>query len=243
MLRYRSAPLAPASRISMSGPAGVAAARPGRPRLARKDACATRVHQPRWFTSVLCLGTVDAMPLNADLLQQTKTAEARVIDAEQAADIARAEFHGAVRRLQLAGASLREIAETLGLSHQRVHQIVEGAGGSRRWRRHRASSNEQQFCSFCGHGKEQEEALVYGPGVSICDRCISRVHEVLAVTERRVSTPIAIIQQVDDGDRAERCSFCGKRRRQVSAMASAGHTRICDECLELCQEIRSEGLN
>src|SRR5262249_49402233 len=67
------------------------------------------------------------MPLDADLLNQAKTAEARVIDAEQAAEIARAEFHGTVRRLQLAGASLREIAEALGLSHQRVHQIVEAA--------------------------------------------------------------------------------------------------------------------
>src|SRR5262249_55051672 len=69
------------------------------------------------------------MPLDAALLSQAEAAEARVIDAEQAAEIARAEFHGTVRRLQLAGASLREIAEALGLSHQRVHQIVEAAGG------------------------------------------------------------------------------------------------------------------
>src|SRR5215472_17797419 len=34
------------------------------------------------------------MPLDADLLNQAEAAEARVIDAEQAAEIARAEFHG-----------------------------------------------------------------------------------------------------------------------------------------------------
>jgi hypothetical protein len=69
------------------------------------------------------------MPLDPDLLSQARAAEGHLIDAEQAADIARAEFHGSVRRLQLAGGSLREIAEALGLSHQRIHQIVEAAPG------------------------------------------------------------------------------------------------------------------
>ena len=72
------------------------------------------------------------MPLDASLLEQAKAAEGRVIDAEHAAEVARADFHRTVRRLPLAGASLREIADALGLSHQRVHQIVESAGGSRR---------------------------------------------------------------------------------------------------------------
>src|SRR5260370_31413615 len=38
----------------------------------------------------------------------------------------RAEYHQAIRRLHAAGASMREIADELGLSHQRVHQIVNG---------------------------------------------------------------------------------------------------------------------
>ena len=79
------------------------------------------------------------MPLDTGLLEQAKAAEERVIDAEHAADVARADFHRAVRRLQLAGGSLREIADALGLSHQRVHQIVESAGGSRRWRSRRTA--------------------------------------------------------------------------------------------------------
>ena len=183
------------------------------------------------------------MPLDADLLNQAKTAEARVIDAEQEADIARAEFQGAVRRLQLAGASLREIAEVLGLSHQRVHQIVEAAGGSRRWRKHRVSPGEPRSCSFCGREQKQVKALISGPGVFICNLCIDRVHKVLVATDRRISTPIAIIEQVNDEARTERCRFCGKRRHQVSAMASAGDARICDECLRLCLEMRRERLN
>jgi hypothetical protein len=183
------------------------------------------------------------MPLDTDLLKRAKIAEGRVIDAEHAADIARAEFHGAVRRLQLAGASLREIAEALGLSHQRVHQIVEVAGGSRRWRSRRISPGKLQSCSFCGRDQKQVKTLIAGPGVFICNRCIGDVHKVLTATGKPISTPTATIEQVSDQARTERCSFCGKRRYQVSAMASAGSARMCEECLRLCFEIRHERLN
>jgi hypothetical protein len=55
-----------------------------------------------------------------------KVAE-RLIESEREAEPVRADFHCAIRRLHLRGASLREIASALGMSHQRVH-IVEGAG-------------------------------------------------------------------------------------------------------------------
>ena len=182
------------------------------------------------------------MPLDADLLSQARTAEAYVINAEHNAEIARAEFHRAVRRLQLAGGSLREIAEALGLSHQRVHQIVESAGGSRSWRKGPAGTGELLSCSFCGKHQKQIKKLIAGPGVYICNECIDRVHAVLAGTSKPASTPIATIAPVSDADRAERCSFCGKRRHQVAAMASTGHKQICNECLGLCDEIISEEL-
>jgi hypothetical protein len=38
-------------------------------------------------------------------------------------------------------------------------------------------------------------------------------------------TPIATIQMVGDEAGPEQCSFCGKRRDQVAAMASAGDRR------------------
>jgi RNA polymerase sigma factor (sigma-70 family) len=180
------------------------------------------------------------VPLDRDLLNQAKAAEGHLIDAEQAADIARAEFHGSVRRLQLAGGSLREIAEALGLSHQRVHQIVEAAGGSRRWRTHRSSPAEPRTCSICGAGQEQVDIGIAGPGIFICDLCIDRVRDVLDDAGKTVTTPIALIQQVPADARPERCTLCGKRRHQVAAMASTGSARICNECLRLCLEIRYE---
>src|SRR6266702_8423091 len=82
------------------------------------------------------------MPIDADLLDQAKAAEGWVIDTEHAAELSRCDSHRAVRRLQLAGASLREITNALGLSHQRIHQIVKAAGGSRHWRNRLVSVGE-----------------------------------------------------------------------------------------------------
>ena len=188
---------------------------------------------------VYCLGTVDNMALDKSLLDQAKAAEARAIDAEHEAEVARAEFHRAVRRLQLAGASLREIADALGLSHQRVHQIVESAGGSRRWRSRRPDGGKLK-CSFCGRDQKHTKALIGGPGVYICDRCIPRA-EAAALASGAAATPATgPAQAVPEEARAERCSFCGKCRYQVRGMATALGIRICAECLEMCREIRDE---
>jgi ClpX C4-type zinc finger protein len=180
------------------------------------------------------------MTLDADLLERAKTAEARVIDAEHAAEVARADFHQAVRRLQLAGASLREIADALGLSHQRVHQIVESAGGGRRWRT-RKRSGALLSCSFCGRDQKHVKKLIAGPGVYICDRCVSRADEVLATAGTDAATA-GSIRVVGAEAGAERCSFCGKRRAQVARMVAAGRDTVCDECLGLCHEILVEEL-
>jgi ATP-dependent protease Clp ATPase subunit len=95
-------------------------------------------------------------------------------------------------------------------------------------------------CSFCGKSQKQVKKLIAGPSAYICDGCMRRVHTVLAAPGRTASTPIARIQQVADEPGAGQCSFCAKPRYRVAAMASAGTVRICNECLELCDEIVSE---
>lgn len=93
-------------------------------------------------------------------------------------------------------------------------------------------------CSFCGSSQEQVDKLIAGPHGYICDGCVSRAHAVIAAPDHTASTPIATIQRVTD--ETESCSFCGKHRRQVAAMVSTGDMQICDECVELCDEIISE---
>lgn len=176
--------------------------------------------------------------MDPDLLNEAKIAETELIEAEHAADVARAAFNRAVRRLHLDGASLREVAKALGLSHQRVHQIVEAAGGSRRWRKS-AKTPRPGPCSFCGRTAEKVKTLIAGPGVYICDRCIPLASQAIAAGEPAGTTPIA---PVAAEAMTEKCSFCGKRRHQVRGLAAAHRARICAECLGLCQEILTERL-
>ena len=72
-------------------------------------------------------------PLDPATLGEARDSRDRMLEAQHELERARADYGHAIRRLHAEGGSLREIAEGLGLSHQRVHQIVEGdEGGSAR---------------------------------------------------------------------------------------------------------------
>lgn len=183
------------------------------------------------------------MAVEPELVSRASAAAARVRDLEEELEGAKAEYRQAVRRVHLAGASMREVAEVLGISHQRVHQIID-EGGVRRWRRRRGEEPAQQTCSFCGREQRQVRKLVAGPGVYICDPCILAAVGV-AASGRAAKQP-ALQPVAANSDLL--CSFCGKGRTQVHALVSGPPPRgerppsICDECLGLCGEILSEQL-
>ena len=194
--------------------------------------------------------------MNDELLAEARQAQERLIDAERDVDVARAEFYRAVRRLHLHGASLRELAASLGLSHQRVHQIVAEAGGSRRWARVRGSSGRNHnrgllACTFCGKRQNEVRKLIAGPGVYICDGCIDLTVEVIT-SGRTEHTAFGAIDNVPEEQSGVRCNFCGKDRAQVERVAmmpdvtverTSSSAAICSECLVLCGEIITEELN
>jgi transposase-like protein len=184
------------------------------------------------------------------LLAEARQAQERLIDAERDADVFRAEFHRAVRRLHLHGASLRELASGLGLSHQRVHQIVESAGGSRRWlRRDRVRPDPGLLhCTFCGKDQKRVKKLIAGPSVYICDGCVDLAKVVLS-DGLPVTTEIAELTAGPADEPRTQCSFCGKRREQVPGLVVGSvqterkaPAAICAECLDLCVEIVAEEL-
>ena len=108
-------------------------------------------------------------PLEAGLLGEARSSRDRLLDLQREIEHARVDYNDAVRRLHAAGASLREIAENLAISHQRVHQIVEGGeapprrghgrGGARRfsWPFERFTRRARQVVVFA-----QEEADTLG---------------------------------------------------------------------------------
>src|SRR5437762_12723599 len=69
------------------------------------------------------------MTLDEQVLAEARDVRQRLVDLESQTAHARVDYHHAIKKLHAAGGSLREIAEVLELSHQRVHQIVEGPAG------------------------------------------------------------------------------------------------------------------
>jgi hypothetical protein len=162
--------------------------------------------------------------LDPNLLEQAKGAGARLADVERDALLARADYNSAIRRLHLGGASLREIAQELSLSHQRVQQVVDAAGGSwwQLWRRR--SRTVDAICSWCERPPSEVAKLIAGPKVYICDSCVT-------TAERSLKRA--------DGARGRgkhRCDFC---RQMASAQRRvvAGPPNVCADCLRVCREI------
>jgi ATP-dependent Clp protease ATP-binding subunit ClpX len=130
-------------------------------------------------------------------------------------------FGNAVRRLHDSGASLPEIARSLGLTDELVERIVKPS-----------TYTSVIACSFCG----AERSLVAGPGVYICSGCVELAEDVGGggATERTVAMRL---QSADD---REPCSFCGKRREQVEFVVEGVGARVCNECLDLSDDILGE---
>jgi hypothetical protein len=173
------------------------------------------------------------MALDEGLLRQAREAGARWTEAQHHAEQAKTAYHHAVRRLHLAGASLREIAEALDLSHQRVHQIIEASGGTAGWKPRRKTAD--LACTFCGSLKAEVTKLVAGPKVFICDACIALAHQVIH-EHQPLDTPRTHLDPVPPTS-ALRCSFCDKPAGEVKALVAGPGVRICDQCVQFCNEI------
>jgi hypothetical protein len=98
-------------------------------------------------------------PLDERLLEAAKRAKTTYEAAEATVRAAKADYHSRIRALDQLGGSSREIAEAVGLSHQRVNQIVNGQGAP-------------VSCSFCSGSQHDRKKLIAGPSVYICDECL-----------------------------------------------------------------------
>ena len=111
--------------------------------------------------------TLDTVtPLDPATLGDARDSRDRMLEAQHELERARADYGHAIRKLHAEGGSLREIAESLGLSHQRVHQIVEGDEGGPA-RKHPRRRFDWPFTRFTRRARQvivlaQEEADALG---------------------------------------------------------------------------------
>lgn len=169
--------------------------------------------------------------LDEQLLARARADGVRVVDAEREVLLRRADYHTAVRRLHLAGASLREVAEALGVSHQRVQQMVGLAGGTW-WQRAWAARSRRRdaVCTFCGRPPAELDKLIAGPNVFICDACVARAEN--ALETRRQAGGFATAKSA-----LTRCSFCRKRHTAARQVIATSTANICADCLGVCRGI------
>lgn len=166
------------------------------------------------------------MSVDDALVRSAREAQTTFLERDYEADRARLAFQHAVRRLHASGATLREIAQALSLSHQRVHQIVEGAEGKLALK----ASRVDLACSFCGRDKSATAVLVAGPGgVFACDRCIAAAAAALVA-----DSPGADVQLVEGAA----CSFCG-RITEATVRRETGSVGMCRDCVTAAQQIVS----
>lgn len=163
--------------------------------------------------------------LDEQSLAGVRRAMTDVADRQRDLAVAEANLQHAIRVLHATGGSLQEIADAVGLSRQRIHQIVKESGGVPGRRRRRTAG--MLACSFCDRSQAEVAKLIAGPDTRICDGCVAAAAGRLA--------PV---------DATLRCSFCGKAGDQVETMADhdGAAPRICAECLLLCHEIIAEEL-
>ena len=157
--------------------------------------------------------------LDEPLLAAACEAALRRAEAEASLSTAKANEQLAIRRLQLAGGSVREIAKALGYSHQRIQQMIGAVDDGRGWKR-KARTPDSLTCSFCDKAQQDVLKLIAGPNVYVCDECIDEARD-------------GFSSQV-------KCSFCGKVSSPELAVRGHDSVAVCAECLDLCDEIIAE---
>ena len=154
------------------------------------------------------------MTLDEQVLAQAKEARQRLVDLESQTAHVRVDYHHAIKKLHAAGGSLREIADALELSHQRVHQIVDGPAGptggppwgGRRWRRGHRGGNRRFF--IARFDDEARTLLVEAQkeADSFKHPYLGTEHLMLALVERGVegvdyqAARAQVLERVGEGD-------------------------------------------
>ena len=157
------------------------------------------------------------MTLDEHILAEAKEVRQHLVDLETQTAHTRVDYHAAIKKLHAAGGSLREIADALELSHQRVHQIVDGPaglpgpqpwmrGGWKHGRRHRGGRNRQYFVARFDDGAREVMVEAQKEADSLKHPYLGTEHLMLALAKRGIegvsydAARKQVIEQAGEGD-------------------------------------------
>lgn len=135
------------------------------------------------------------MTLDEQVLAEAKEVRQHLVDLESQTAHARVDYHHAIKKLHAAGGSLREIAEALELSHQRVHQIVDGPAvppgpppwAGRRWKHRRHGfGNRRYFLARFDDAAREVMGAAQEEAASLKHGFIGTEHLMLALARRGI---------------------------------------------------------
>ena len=93
----------------------------------------------------------------------------------------------------------------------------------------------EKQCSVCGHTVGNSRPAIAGPNAILCRPC----HESTAQLLQARSSPV-LIAGGESASIRRRCSFCGKREREVTGLVVWPQVALCEACVTLCAEIFEE---
>ena len=88
-------------------------------------------------------------------------------------------------------------------------------------------------CSFCFKSQHQVPKFIAGTNVYICNECVDVGAGLVGGDEGQ--------GEVQAGQEHAHCSFCDKPLGKVETIIAGPGTNICNECVELCVTIITEG--
>jgi Clp amino terminal domain, pathogenicity island component len=155
------------------------------------------------------------MTLDEQILAEAKEARQRLVDLESQTAHVRVDYHHAIKKLHAAGGSLREIADALELSHQRVHQIVEGPAGppggppwaGRRWKHGRQRGrNRRHFMARFDDGARDVMVEAQHEANSLKHPYLGTEHLMLVLAKRGIegvsydAARAQVVERVGEGE-------------------------------------------
>ena len=88
-------------------------------------------------------------------------------------------------------------------------------------------------CSFCFKSQHEVRKFIAGMNMYICNECVEVGVGLVAGDD--------VEAEVQAGQEHVHCSFCDKPLGEVATIVAGPGTNICNECIDLCVEIITEG--